>query len=1176
MPLLGGFFKRDKHGSNSRNNPSSTTPAATESVASVASTGGGESIEAEYVFPDECLPRPTPVYSGPRGASSSKLKLPFRRNKHVHQPGTPDASQLAPVSLNDAPPRSSVVSDPGHGLPPPPPKSSIFGVYNGRSPHSTRSNLCTDTPSTSSLTDVLSDAHSSAPSNLSKKPGLFSWARQRTKSKVSQPPSTVSSPPATKSGTEDSSFNLKSFRHIPAGTNASPQKAHNTSVVADISLPPPRPRPRDESFGSDSSQRISVAAFREAQARRSRAESPVPSFRPPSATDTLRLDAVARKRASTVSAVSGSEISQSNRASVPPWSSSRPNSSAVQTSSDSEDSSSEEDEDVDSGDELTQKRGGERTITSRRLAQSEMGHGSLPEPSPSASDFARWSRADSPRASPMESSFATRARASASTSAIIPDAAARRASLLAGTNSAHGLPEPKSVPQRRKNDDSDTSSDNSDSSNSEDKPLSTLVPPRRPGSSTSVSTNKSSRAPPKPLIDIKSLVGSPPVLTPVLRHENSIKKPTGKDEPFSPPPAINMSNSFMSNSSSPSPMRGQSPVVGSKQQPTTHHRRMSSEATTVSTATVKGPSDSEEELVNAIRLVNSFDSERDKEKSQTNSSAFPRVQEPEQKSNDRIIPTPIRERQPLSSFAVVSRPPQRASMSGISQTSPSSPSPPIAASLPVTSSPPIRTTRSAAGVGARPRSTTLMNPPSYSSTDKSDSKSTTSSSSRASRVPPIPLIRSIPDSPSVKADNRQSSQSTMKLRATSAGPPETRSRPQSHTLASLMSSPPSLSSSGRNSSFLSYGSQLMPQRPFVGNSSARGDSPAPSSTGESSSGGPPFTPRDGSEIGVRLPESGSDVGSTLKARAHIRKSSVTFEDIPEKGRERGRERAKSEAAEEERRRERRRSEAKAAIEFGKLVNSRGPLVHDGWDDELSHRSGNGRMRMSMNPMMGMGMEGNMPGMMTPSGWVSWQQPMATGMSGVVPQLQFNNDPAFLAAHQRAMMMAKQAYQMAVAQHAIAVAGEEWERSSNAGFGSGGSVYGGGSAASVYGGAGPRPGAGMMGMPNTGMLVPPGPWHGAPTMFPGTALMYGGGINSTQSEFGGAAGWASKSAYGESFGPSSRSSYLQAGRGVPASSASAYDGPAPRPRAKTGAAPPSSPRSPGRSRVPPPSSWKVAK
>ncbi|KAI6015637.1 hypothetical protein EDC04DRAFT_2752210 [Pisolithus marmoratus] len=1021
MPLLGGLFKRDKHGTSSRTNPSSTAPVATESVAPLRARR-------------RLLPRPTPVYSGPTGASSSKLKLPFRRNKHVHQRDTPGVSQLAPVSLNDPPPRSSVVSDPGHGLPPPPPKSSIFGVYNDRNSPSNTFQPLYRYPQHAIITDAPSEAHSSAPSNLSKKPGLFSWARQRTKSKPSQPPSTISSSTA-RSGGKDSSFNLMAFHHLPAGTNASLQKTNNASAAANNSLPPPRPRLRDE--------RMSVAAFREAQARRSRAESPVPSLRPPSAAGTLRLDAVTRKRASTVSVVSESEAPQSNRASTAPWSSSRPQSSAVQTSSDSDDSTSEDDEDVDSGDEPTQKHDRERTITPRRLAQSETGHGSVPEPSPSRSDFGRWSKADSPCASPTGSSFAPRARASAS----------------ASTNSS----------QR----------------------LSGKQHPNRCPSNGRIMT---------------------PILHLILRTAIQTISPYPEAQLRPSSEALRLSPEGRT---SPSPhlrrltcRAGRPPAMGSKQSPTTtHHRRMSSEATT--TATIKSPSDSEEELENVIRL-------QDKEKAKTNSTAFPPAQEPEQNSNDRIIPTPIRERQPL--------PPHRTSMSGISQTSPSS-----------------TTTRSAAGVGIRPRSITLTNPPSSSSTDKSDSKSTTSSSSRASRIPPVPLI----------LDYRKSSQSNTKL--------QTRSRPQSHTLASS------------HSSYFPSGSQLMPQRPFAGNNSARGDSPAPSSTGESSSGGPPFTPRDGSEIGVRTRENGSDVGSTLKARTHMRKSSVTFEDVPEKGRERGRERAKSGAAEEERRRERRRSEAKAAIEFGKLVNSRGPLVRDGWDDELLPRSGNGRM--TVNPMMGMGMEGNMSGMMTANGWVPWQQPMATGMSGMVPQLQFNNDPAFLAAHQRAMMLAKQAYQMAVAQHAIAVAGEEWERTSNTGFGGGGSVYGGGSTASVYGGAGITAGASM---PNPGMLMPPGQWHGAPVMFPSTALMYGGGISSTQSEFGGGTAWASRSAYGESFGPSSRSSYLQPGHGVPTSSASAHGGPAQRPRAQTGAAPPSSSRSPGRSRIPPPSSWKTAK
>ena len=42
----------------------------------------------------------------------------------------------------------------------------------------------------------------------------------------------------------------------------------------------------------------------------------------------------------------------------------------------------------------------------------------------------------------------------------------------------------------------------------------------------------------------------------------------------------------------------------------------------------------------------------------------------------------------------------------------------------------------------------------------------------------------------------------------------------------------------------------------------------------------------------------------------------------------------------------------------------------------------------------------------------------------------NADPAFLAAHQQAMLVAKQAYQFAVAQQAMQAAGDEWERGSN--------------------------------------------------------------------------------------------------------------------------------------------------
>ncbi|KIJ66527.1 hypothetical protein HYDPIDRAFT_76784, partial [Hydnomerulius pinastri MD-312] len=237
MPLLGGIFnKRDKqNNSSTARNVSNAHSTATESVASFASTR--DSTDADYVIPDKSLPRPGGIYSLPAAASSSKLKLPFRRKQQTFPSGTRDTPQTV-VSLNDAPGPSyisGVVSDSGHGLPPPPPKSSIFGVYNDRNVLSTHSlpndstpqSVRLDTPSTSSSYDVRSETDSNSPSSPPAPPpkksgGLFSWARERTKSKASQPPPTISSPPVPSPGTDDSSFNLKAFRHVrsdsPAGS----------------------------------------------------------------------------------------------------------------------------------------------------------------------------------------------------------------------------------------------------------------------------------------------------------------------------------------------------------------------------------------------------------------------------------------------------------------------------------------------------------------------------------------------------------------------------------------------------------------------------------------------------------------------------------------------------------------------------------------------------------------------------------------------------------------------------------------------------------------------------------------------------------------------------------------------------------------------------------------------
>ncbi len=134
------------------------------------------------------------------------------------------------------------------------------------------------------------------------------------------------------------------------------------------------------------------------------------------------------------------------------------------------------------------------------------------------------------------------------------------------------------------------------------------------------------------------------------------------------------------------------------------------------------------------------------------------------------------------------------------------------------------------------------------------------------------------------------------------------------------------------------------------------------------------------------------------------------------------------------------------------------------------------------------------------------------------------DPRMFAAHQQAMMIAKQTYQLAVAQQAMRDAADEWER---------------GSAISGWGGGGGRssiaaPSVLGMGMNMNGNLgvnpfgMPPGAW---PAGGGGSAArsMYAGSMYAA-SEIGapgggGAMGWSTtNSVYGESFGaPRDRSS-----------------------------------------------------
>ena len=156
------------------------------------------------------------------------------------------------------------------------------------------------------------------------------------------------------------------------------------------------------------------------------------------------------------------------------------------------------------------------------------------------------------------------------------------------------------------------------------------------------------------------------------------------------------------------------------------------------------------------------------------------------------------------------------------------------------------------------------------------------------------------------------------------------------------------------------------------------------------------------------------------------------------------------------------------------------------------------------------------------------------------------DPRVFAVHQQAMMIAKQTYQLAVAQQAMQDAADEWERGSaisgwtggrssastpnmlNMGMGMNMNMNMGGGGGG--GGMGGFPGAGgSFGMPGGG-----GMWPGAGVSgFPGNSArgMYSGyaasEIGGGSGGGGGGRGWSTSSVYGESFGaPRDRPSRAQ--------------------------------------------------
>ncbi|KAJ3794227.1 hypothetical protein GGU11DRAFT_845778 [Lentinula aff. detonsa] len=506
-------------------------------------------------------------------------------------------------------------------------------------------------------------------------------------------------------------------------------------------------------------------------------------------------------------------------------------------------------------------------------------------------------------------------------------------------------------------------------------------------------------------------------------------------------------------------------------------------------------------------------------------------------SPNRITPIVVKTRPAAPSFAVTSRPQHARGASINILTTSTSGTVMNTATGDVTTATTTTTTTTRqtpargppfAGV-TRPRSSTLL-PVSSSKTSLSTWSSTNPSISNTTTKPPISNtlnVHSFNVSNSVASSSASSSSSSNNSgqstnRNASSGN-DTRQNRDTTRHRPVVSKPPARSLSA-NQMPTPMSRFPVPSKPFASQSPA-------SSTGDSSSGrGAPITPRDGSDIGNGMSHTvskeeqwGSGVSGLGFGTKHGRKRSIAFDD--EAGNEgSGKNKSKeTPEGEEARRRERRRSEARAAIELGNTINGPGPILDDSEDAGLPIQTAGPRMN-GMSPMMMNGPVPGMPGMLSPQmtgnpmwGW-SPMSPMPQIAPGpMLSPAQFMvpppTDPAFFAAHQQAMMYAKQAYQMAVAQQAMAAAAEEWER---------GSAVGGFSSSQSMYGMPPSTAPSMMGSPY-GMGGVNG-WSTGSTIFPPSgsrSTMYGSGAMSEYGGGGRGGGWnSSRSVYGESFGPSS--------------------------------------------------------
>ncbi|KAH9166928.1 hypothetical protein EDB89DRAFT_2128049 [Lactarius sanguifluus] len=903
--------------------------------------GSQLSLDTDYVLADADSPPlpakaayPIASSSSANGASSSttKLKMPFRRKQSTSSKlsATTTQSSVPPVpptkELHKFSIESSLSDSPS--LHPPPSRSVIFGSY--ADPHSTLStrSLPQDSPFTHSRQDsadtarnyeTMSNPDSHMPSysplhppKPSSKGGLFAWARPRgrTKSKPSapappslQPQSSSTLPPPA------DSFNLKSFRHVTPSLSTSPNP---DSPPLDSLDPPVRPRPRGDSFASDSSQRISVAAFREVQARRSATNSPVPSLPGDRDSGIASGQVRSRKRSSTLGTPpplpnTGSQPRLPVARSPPTRSSTAPAPLFLSAGMTSSESSEEEESDSDDEEEATLRPNRKRTVTSRSTGgtRSELGHRTSPVAAISSARSDVGPRPTFGKSQPASSTYPL----SISPSLDAPDESSRASSVYSRRQSVgpFSVIFIESTTQSRAStsseEESSSSSSSSSQSSSEDAPLASLLPPPRPGSAMSRASGSPSRHPTKPLIDIGELVGgntAPPIRTPeqskdssqASKEDSPLLRPrkasfgigerlsalasgisgSQPSRPKSPESASDSKDEAFTPPVVPEKPRPQSPALSTRTSPPPRSQTKSASPAHMPKGTKSSPGG----FVSSLPL----DSTYSPPPSSSASSDAP---------IPHITPTPIRERQEPPAFTVTSRPTSHATNLSVGTL--------------------------AALDNAIAETNNKQGPRAAASATADQARRNQQRQSQQQQDPQttVRVVRTVPPKPS---------------REESLPVPRPQHRPRvasaSVTVSNIRVTPPPSSASSTPSvpRYGASGGSMMPlPKPFA----LRDSSPA-SSAGESSSSRMPATPRDGSDLGVgRSGRPGPDNRKRASVTVTVLLSHADSSDDEASLRDR-------ERRAEEKRKERRRGEAKAAIELGKVINGTGPIDDDDDDD----------------------------------------------------------------------------------------------------------------------------------------------------------------------------------------------------------------------------------------------------